>query len=343
MNFKKIKLTKSQRIWLKAVLEKDYEKFDEDYLKVELRKQLTSEFDPSNFDLRVYRNNALTLIGLWHIDKSNKYLKITEEVIEYVQKMIFLNKGIREFDAEVVANNINYSASEVGVSFLLCSNIGFFSGGYSMDEKIGLKIASLPREKPYDKFLKYESLENSMEKYYVSHKPTKTLNQFRIQNTDVNKTNPASEEDKIWKQIKEEFKISKKAFGLRIRFIENKHKRKALFRDIAHAYLLSKQHMPKPSIILAGGVIEELLRLYLESVNITPKENSFTSYINACKGHQLLINPLNSLSDSARHFRNFIHLEKESDHNNELTNYHAANTVASIFLIADGFVAKKGD
>ena len=40
-------------------------------------------------------------------------------------------------------------------------------------------------------------------------------------------------------------------------------------------------------MILAGGVIEELLRLYLAHKNITPSRNTFSEYIKACQQNGL--------------------------------------------------------
>ena len=65
----------------------------------------------------------------------------------------------------------------------------------------------------------------------------------------------------IWKSIKSDYDISKLQFGKKINFILDKFKRAIIFRDIEQAYLLSQQGFSKPAIILAGGVIEELLIL----------------------------------------------------------------------------------
>jgi predicted GIY-YIG superfamily endonuclease len=67
----------------------------------------------------------------------------------------------------------------------------------------------------------------------------------------------------IWEAIKSEYDISKMTFGKKINFVSDSFKRKIIFRDVEHAFVLASQGFSKPALILAGGVIEELLRLYL--------------------------------------------------------------------------------
>jgi hypothetical protein len=62
-----------------------------------------------------------------------------------------------------------------------------------------------------------------------------------------------------WKDIEKEYDISKRAFGKKINFVKEDFKRKIIFRDIEQAYFLASNGFCKPAVILAGGVIEELL------------------------------------------------------------------------------------
>jgi len=78
-----------------------------------------------------------------------------------------------------------------------------------------------------------------------------------------------------WEAIRVEYGISKKDFGKKINFVSDSFKREIIFRDIEHAFVLASQVFSKPALILAGGVIEELLRLYLEHNNIHPKGKRF--------------------------------------------------------------------
>ncbi|MFH1305728.1 MAG: hypothetical protein ABIH74_04950, partial [Candidatus Omnitrophota bacterium] len=80
-------------------------------------------------------------------------------------------------------------------------------------------------------------------------------------------------EGTCWLKIEEEYEISKKKFGMEINFVKGAHKRKIIFRDVEQAYILSKRGFNKPALILAGSIIEELLRLYLESKDVPLKDD----------------------------------------------------------------------
>jgi len=140
-----------------------------------------------------------------------------------------------------------------------------------------------------------------------------------------------------WEAIKSEYGISKRHFGKKINFVSDSFKRKIIFRDVEHAFVLASQAFSKPALILAGGVIEELLRLYLKHNKIFPASNIFDAYIKACDQHKLLKSGISRLSDSVRHFRNLVHLSKEETKKHTISKATAKGAVASIFTIANDF------
>ena len=73
-----------------------------------------------------------------------------------------------------------------------------------------------------------------------------------------------------------------------------------IFRDIEQAYFLAFNGYSKPAVILAGGVIEELLRLYIESKGIKSENNTLDSYIRTCAEKKLLKKAIHKLADSFR-------------------------------------------
>jgi hypothetical protein len=138
-----------------------------------------------------------------------------------------------------------------------------------------------------------------------------------------------------WEAIRGEYGISKRDFGKKINFVSDLFKRKVIFRDVEHAFVLTSEGFAKPAVILAGGVIEELLRLYLKHKNIAAADNTFNEYIKACEQNKLLQTGIGKLSDSAREFRNFVHLSKESTKKHSITKAAAKGAVSSIFTIAN--------
>lgn len=142
---------------------------------------------------------------------------------------------------------------------------------------------------------------------------------------------------KIWEDIKSEYDISKMKFGKKINFVTDPFKRKIIFRDVEHAFVLASQGFSKPAVILAGGVIEELLKQYLEHKEICPKSNRFVDYIKTCEDKELLKRGVSRLSDSIRDFRNLVHLSKEETKQHTISKATAKGAVSSIFTIADDF------
>jgi len=140
-----------------------------------------------------------------------------------------------------------------------------------------------------------------------------------------------------WSTIADEFGITKKEFGKKINFVKDTFQRKIIFRDIEHAYILAKNGFSKPSVILSGAVIEELLRQFLILKEIKPTNNTFDAYIKACQNNGLLKTAIHSLSNSVRHFRNIVHLEKEKSKKHSIPKATAIGAVTSIITIANDF------
>lgn len=140
-----------------------------------------------------------------------------------------------------------------------------------------------------------------------------------------------------WKKIEAEYVVPKKTFGKKINFVNDRFKREIIFRDIGQAFALAQAGFNKPSVVLAGSVIEELLRLYLVHKDITPARNNLDSYIKACDENDLLKGAIHKLADSVRQFRNIVHLEKESSSRHTISKPTAIAAVASIFTIANDF------
>lgn len=141
----------------------------------------------------------------------------------------------------------------------------------------------------------------------------------------------------IWPEIEKEYDVSKRSFAKKINFVSDAFKRKIIFRDIEQAHILAVSGFSKPAVILAGSVIEELLRIYLQHKSITPEKNNFDSYIKACEHNGLLKSAIHRLTDSVRHFRNVVHLEKESSPRISISKATAKGAVASIFTVANDF------
>lgn len=142
----------------------------------------------------------------------------------------------------------------------------------------------------------------------------------------------------VWRDIKSEYGLTKRELGKRINFIGDDFARKIIFRDIEQAYLLSKKGFSKPAVVLAGGVIEELLRRYILSKNVPLNSSStFNDYIQTCIDNRLLKSAIGNLSHSVRYFRNLVHLQIEQSKRHTISLATAKGAVSSIFTIANDF------
>jgi hypothetical protein len=140
-----------------------------------------------------------------------------------------------------------------------------------------------------------------------------------------------------WEAIESAFGITKRGFGKRINFVTDPFKRGVVFRDVEQAFVLASSGFSKPAVILAGGVIEELLRLYLEYKNIPPLSNTFEGYIKTCEQNELLKDSVSRLSHVVRQFRNLVHLSAEETNKDTISKSTAIAAVSSIFTIANDF------
>jgi hypothetical protein len=141
-----------------------------------------------------------------------------------------------------------------------------------------------------------------------------------------------------WADIESEYGVSKRGLGKKLSFIKDQFKKNVIFRDIEHSFLLAQNGFYKPSVVLAGGVVEELLRLFLEHKNIKPDSNTLDSYIKCCENHGFIKDAIHNLADSVRQFRNIVHLEREKSAKYSISKATAKGAVSSIFTIANELV-----
>jgi hypothetical protein len=80
-----------------------------------------------------------------------------------------------------------------------------------------------------------------------------------------------------------------------------------------------------------------LLRLYLDHKGIKPANKTFDSYIKTCEDNGLLKSAIYRLTDSVRHFRNIVHLQKENNSKITISKATAKGAVTSIFTLANDF------
>lgn len=140
-----------------------------------------------------------------------------------------------------------------------------------------------------------------------------------------------------WKDIEIEYEISKNSFGRKINFVRDCNIREIIFRDVENAFSLSKNGYSKSAVLLAGSVVEELLRQYIKHRNIISKAKTFNEFIKVFNENNFLKLPMSAMPDSIRQFRNLVHIKEENEKNITLSKDIAIGSVSIIFTIVNGF------
>lgn len=331
--FTKIKLTKSERIWLEKIYSYDYHIFDDKSTRIDLADKLEKGFDHKKIDYRLLRDGRLTLIGLWHIDHTNKYFVIVTGII------LFLKEFLKSYDfgfrlsIKDIIGKVIYEQREISIAFMLMNDLGFFKGGSllrnsGMDQmEIGIENGGI------DGIIYFENIYDVMDEFFIKYPPLKTSH---IPSKGIFQMNKNSSVEDVWESIKADYSVTKNIFGKKINFIKDKKVRSILFRDTEQAFLIMRLGFYKPAVILAGGIIEEILRQLLAKKEKFDNNISLIELIRRCKNLNLISIQGNNVSESTRNFRNAVHIHNEVSKENEIIRSVAYNAYSSIFILING-------
>lgn len=243
-----------------------------------------------------------------------------------------LGKAISYSD---IARKTGLSVDDVRVALSFIIQIPILKS-YSIKEELIAPSEGILKYKSFEDILK-EQEEGDKRRYTQLPKSREPLHTHPKYPVEQETLLSATSGEANWEAIKREFGITKRRFGRSIYFITDQFKRKVVFRDAEQAFVLASLGFSKPAVVLAGSVIEELLRLYLQYKQIKPIKGDFDGYIQTCEGEGLLKEGISRLSDSARHFRNLVHLSKEKTQKDTISKATAIGAVSSIFTIANDF------
>lgn len=340
--FKKLKLSDAERLWLNEIMKANFSPINAKSMKIRLWDKLPADFNPKEINWRLIHDNRLTLIGMWYVDPNSPIFSHISKTIEVTRDLIMKNPEIKEVTAKEISELVGITEREAEIALILVCDLPGFFGGWSRKDGYGCQQATFSHDdSAYDRFLRFENLECEMEEFLVGrNSPTNARKRATSKGEPMLTSEtlwklPSSHD--IWNDIYEDFDVKKLTFAKSINFVTDNYKRKAIFRDIEQSYILAKNGFSKPAVILAGSVIEELLRLYLESKKVKPANNTFNEYIKACENSGFLKGAVNRLSDSVRYFRNLVHLEKETSLKHKISKATAKSAVASIFIISNDF------
>ena len=327
--FMQLELTNSEKIWLGKIYSFDFKSVDEKTVKISLADSLEKGFDQKKIDNRLLHDNRLTLIGIWYVDCKSKYFDIVTKSV-YLLKDVIKNPNFNfSVDVKDFSEKLNINESELSVAFSLMMDVGIFSGGSYLAGSAYMNGANISDENGcLDKIIHFTNIYEIMEETFSKYSPLETSTLPPTNSPNITNNYDA---DNIWICIKKDYSLSKREFGKRINFIKDNKARKIIFRDIEHTYFLLKKNINKSSIILAGSVMEEILRQLLLFKGVTTK-NTFDDYIKTCERNELLSDPVSKLSDCSRIFRNYAHIARELKSKEEISN----SAVSSLFVLVSG-------
>jgi len=336
-NFKKHKLSQDEKLWLKELYNNDFNKIELRELRVKLNKKISSDFKPTEVDTRLVNFGRLTLLGLWYVDPENYLIQMTDLVIKKIQEIINQNPKLDSIDSGTISSLLNITERDSKIALTFIVDLRYSNGSnQSPDDDLFKRITFGHEATAFDNILNYKNIEGALENYYNLLAPRNFSHATQNKSQKPKIRNKSKLNQEIWKQITEEYGVNQKVFGKKIKFVDKTIK-KIIFRDIEDAYTLYKKGFPKPAIILAGGVLEELLRSYLAHNNQVPSKKTFDEYIKICEQKKYLQLAASRLVDSARYYRNLVHVEKEFNSRTSPTQSMASTIVSAIFTIINDF------
>ena len=129
--FKRIKLSKAEKLWLTEILGLNFSNVDSKHLKVKLWKEIPEDFDPKAIDSRLIRDNRLTLIGLWYIDPQSPIFSHVSKTIETIKALIQKHPDINRINAKEIAQMVGITERETEIALILIYDLGGFFGSAS--------------------------------------------------------------------------------------------------------------------------------------------------------------------------------------------------------------------
>ena len=98
--FKKIKLSKAEKLWLSEIMKANFSPVNVKSMKIRLWDKLPKDFDPKKIDWKLISDNHLTLIGLWHVNPKSPFFFHVSKTIEVTKDLIKKNPEIQGVTAK---------------------------------------------------------------------------------------------------------------------------------------------------------------------------------------------------------------------------------------------------
>ncbi len=167
-------LTPDERAWIMASMESP--SFDPRLARVRLRDQIAPDFDPTEIDQRLYANGLPTLVGLWHIDPTNKIFKHIDLVANAIKRKLIesADKPITTVEAKDLASTIDVSLEDAARALYRLCQVSHFWSGAGGSGNDGYSTVNIGDEAAYRTILNCPTVFDLMERRYIetqAHSP----------------------------------------------------------------------------------------------------------------------------------------------------------------------------
>lgn len=303
-------------------------------IKAALFGIVSKDFNPRHYPSEyLHPPCEVTLVGVIKYGSTHDWKGICDIVLRFVRGKLLESPSLGKFSSSEVSEGTGLEPFQVRTAFYLVTTLGYFWSGWVgrpyLADDVGIS------EDSFNKIYQYTDMDSLIAAFLaeyssrnnpiVKQEPVRTRRIQKISGTDIG-----------WQGIESDYQVSRRVLVKRIAFVQSDFSRKILLRDIEGAYHLASRY-PKSSVILAGSVMEELLRLYLIHRNVALGGNTFDAYLRACERCGLIKRAIHHLADSVRNFRNLIHLEKEVSARHSISIATAKGAVAAIFTLINDF------
>lgn len=180
--FKKHPISAEEKIWLKEAAKVDA--FDPKVALARLWKQLGPEFRSDKIDPRLYSGRRTTLIGLWHVDPESKAFKLIDATVRAIRDLILENPGINELRLDTIARKADLSEGDVASAIYELGQLGGYYTATTGANAHPISI-ELRDEHTYNAYLRYKSVDDLLEQFYVARDPASSLPVFLAGSTST--------------------------------------------------------------------------------------------------------------------------------------------------------------
>lgn len=192
------KLSEKQKIWLKAIWSYLLEKGELPNYTTIRRQTLTKtgpEFNPNDIPKELAKEHAteITLLGVLQIDTSGRILEVANKILKYIRQKVIDDAEKVDFTLYEIADGLASDEIYIRIVFKLLSEYGRFwnSAGTKLDDnKYGYDLFSIKDPDIFDNYMRFESFEKELEKYFLKTKDwrkqdTQIVKNHKFQNSEI--------------------------------------------------------------------------------------------------------------------------------------------------------------